>query len=530
MMNIRLRGILILLWLIPLTVMGQGVLPDAGFRPFERSLAGLGDLHYVKQAVGNQVRKGTLTRIASSQALKVVKSASPALGFEYTDRVQEFLDFYTSPQQRKGVEIMLGLSDTYLNTFSQQLDELGMPADLKYLPMALSSLNTRTVSDWGATGLWLIMFTNGKLFNLQVDSYVDERRDPVKSTRAALQYLQDLHKIYLDWELAIAAYTSSPSSVNKAIRKAGGSKKYTDIYPYLPVETRDYLPAFTACFILMNQLDKTGLKPYDIDVPNYELREPVAKRLHLGQVSELIDIPLALLQDMNPEYKSSIIPAGTRTYEIKLPVDKIPVFRSLADSMYQFKDSVYFPVRRNVVVSDIVAATPENGTKSNGTAQVEQNTTRNTQNRTKLTYTVKDGDNLGYISSWYNVGVSDIRGWNSLSGDVIRVGQTLDIWVPESKASQYKGIDEMTFSQKQATGSSTTTTAQAKTNAKPATSNQSRTTSSGSYSWYTVKKGDNPSTIAAKYPGVSANDIMTLNKISDPRTLKEGQKLKIPRK
>jgi membrane-bound lytic murein transglycosylase D len=527
----EIKKVLLLIWLLPLAVLGQGTLPDAGFRPFERSMSGLEEFHCVKQATRNQANSGTLTRIVSSQAVKVVKGANPAIGFEYTERVQQFLDFYTSPQQRKGVEIMLGLSETYIKTFSTQLNEMGMPADLMYLPMALSSLNTRTVSDWGATGLWLIMFTNGKLYNLQVDSYVDERRDPVRSTRAALHYLQDLYKIYADWHLAIAAYTSSPSSVNKAIRKAGGSKKYTDINPYLPVETRDYIPAFTACFILMNQLDKTGLKAYDIKVPNYEVREPVAKRLHLGQVSEMLDIPLALLQDMNPEYKSGIIPAGTRTYEIKLPIDKVAMFRAMGDSVYLFKDSVYFPVRRNVVVGDIAASAPENGTKTNGNAAVEQPAvSRNTQNRTKLTYTVKDGDNLGYISSWYNVGVSDIRGWNSLSGDVIRVGQTLDIWVPDGKAAQYRGIDEMTFAQKQATGSSTTTTAQAKTQAQPAATTQSKPASTAAFTWYTVKKGDNPTTIAAKYPGVSANEILTLNNISDPRTLKEGQKLKIPKK
>ena len=508
---------------------------DPGFRPFISSLKGLEEFTFIKQEISNQSHKGSITKITGSQAIKFIKASSSPIGFEHTDRVQDFLDFYTSQEMRRSVEIMLSISGHYMDLFATVLKEEGLPAELKYLPASLSSLNTRAVSAWGASGLWQIMFTSGKLYNLQIDSYVDERRDTEKATRAAAQYLKDLYDIYGDWELAIAAYSSSPSNINKAIRKAGGSKKYTDLYPWLPVETRDYLPAFTACFILMNNYEKTGLKPYNITIPDFSKKESVTQRLHLGQVSEVLDIPLELLKEMNPEYKNGVIPAGGREYLIRLPSEKAGLFALYSDSIYAFKDSVYFQIRRTYVVSDV---TPVQATSTSQNARPQAQTQTqaapsapDTRNRTKLTYTVKDGDNLGYISQWYNVGVSDIRQWNNLRGDIIRVGQVLDIWVPNARANHYSGIDGMTFDQKQKHSGAVTTSSQQSTTTGRASSSASSTSSTSSaFTWYTVKSGDNPTTIAAKYPGVSANEIMTLNNIKDPRSLRPGQRIKIPSK
>ncbi len=506
-----------LLCLLMLSVSGVA---QEDFTPFRKSLQGLEDLNYVKEAVRQQSHRGSISRISSSQAVRSIRTASPVIGFEYTDRVQAILDFYTSQEVRKGVEIMLGLAETYLPLFKEVLTEEQMPVDLMYLPLALSSLNVKAVSDWGASGLWQIMFTNGKLYNLQIDSYVDERRDPVLSTRAALQYLKDLYGIYLDWELAIAAYSSSPSSINKAIRKAGGSKKYTDLYPFLPVETRDYLPAFSACCILLIHYEQTGLKPYAIEVPNYRNKEPVTRRLHLGQVAEMLEIPLPLLQDMNPEYKNSIIPATGKVFYIKLPSEKIAAFRLFADTIYSFKDSIYFPVKKNLVVNDMAQTSQDVNGKM---AQVQSNVQINPQNKSKLTYMVKEGDNLGYISGLYNVTVTQIKHWNNLRNDIIRVGQVLDIWVPESKANQLKEIDGKTHIQKQPASAATGTSSQS------AQTDRSSSASTG-FSWYTVKSGDNLTSIASKYSGITADDILKLNKIKDPRKLRPGQKIKIPKK
>lgn len=524
----KVKKLLLFVLLAPMAAAGG--LPaaeDAGFVPFERSLKGLEELFFVKDAIINQNHKPGAARLTSSQAVKAVKLGNPVLGFEYTERVQSFLDFYTSQEVRTGVEVMLGVLPEYMLTFETFLSKENLPLDLMYLPMALSSLNTKTVSSWGAAGIWQIMFTNGKLYNLQIDSYVDERKDPEKSTQAAVLYLKDLYNIYLDWQLAIAAYSSGPASINKAIRKAGGSKKYEDLYPFLPVETRDYLPAFTACFILATHHEQSGLKAYEIDLPNYTQKEPVTARLHLGQVAEVLHVQLPLLQDMNPEYKSSIIPAGARQMWIKLPREKIEEFRLLADSIYGYNDSIYFPSRKTYIVAEAPPVTAENGNGNKNGTESTQTPASQPNNKTKLSYTVKEGDNLGHISDWYDVSVSEIRQWNSLRGDVIKVGQKLDIYVADSKVSKYKGIDDMSFAEKQKG------TTAAKATPQKTTGNQTTTgakAATSGYTWYTVKKGDTVSAIAAKYAGVSADEILKINNIKDPRSLQVGQKIKIPKK
>lgn len=513
---------------------------NTAFEPITRSLDGLRELAYVKSSLPSQTIRQTQGKISSGQAVKVVKNAGANTGIYYSERVQDLLDFYTSDPVRRNVEIMLGMAPAYLPMFESALKKESLPSDLMYLPLALSSLNPRAVSPWGASGLWQLMFTTGKLYNLQIDSYVDERRDPEKSTQAAVAYLKDLYAVYLDWELTIAAYTSGPASVNKAIRKAGGSRKYDEIYPYLPAETREFLPAFSACYILATHPDFGNLKPVPIEIPNFKQKEPVEKRLHLGQIADALSIPLPLLQDMNPEYKSSIIPVVNRTLWVKLPLDKIVPFNVMGDSIYQYHDTVYFPPSKRINIiteppsqaenqSNNPSEKAENGNGTSNQTQSEKPSQPATpQNKTKLVYTVKEGDNLGYISEWYDVSVSDIRNWNNIRNNVIKVGEKLDIYVPESKADRYKGIDAMTFAQKQkGTTVSPEPSKPVPVTPKPQTpSSQSKNT----HAIHTVAKGETLSGIASKYPGVTADEIMKLNGIKDARNLQVGQKIKIPKK
>ncbi len=506
------------------------------FDPMVKSLYGLQELSYVKTALSGQPSRQSTGKISQNHAIKTIKNAGSPIGFSYTEKVQDLLDFYTSDSVRRNVEIMLGLAPDYLPMFESILKKEELPAELKYLPMALSSLNTRAVSAWGASGLWQLMFTTGKLYNLQIDSYVDERKDPEKSTAAAVAYLKDLYGVYLDWELTIAAYTNGPASVNKAMRKAGGSRKYDDLYPFLPAETREYYPAFIACYIIASHPDQGNLKPIAVEVPNFRQKEPVEKRLHLGQIAGALSIPLPLLQDMNPEYKSSIIPVGTKSQWVKLPLDKINIFSALGDSVYAFQDSVFFPSskRANVVTEPPVqqidkadtgqqTQTEDQTTSSSSGKVIQQDGQRaDHSHKTKLEYTVKEGDNLGFISGWYDVSIADIKRWNQIKKDIIKVGQKLEIYVPEAKVNQYKGIEGMTFEQKQKKSSP----AQA---VKPDPARQKTQSASGN-TVHTVGKGETISGIAAKYPGVSADDIMKLNNIKDPRNLQVGQKLKIPKK
>jgi membrane-bound lytic murein transglycosylase D len=537
------KSFLLLIFLAGILIISnaQDNIGESGcFAPIAKSMAGLEDLHYVKSALSGNARKSTQGKFSQSQAVKAIKNAGTEMGFTYTGKVQELLDFYTSDTQRGRTEIMLGLSVDYLPLFEAVLKKENMPLDLMYLPMALSSLNTKTTSAWGATGLWQIMFTNGKIYNLQIDSYVDERRDPGKSTRSAVAYLKDLYAIYLDWELTIAAYSNSPASVNKAIRKAGGSKKYDDLYPFLPIETRDYLPAFTACYILARHYDQADLNPVQIQIPNFTTEEPVLKRMHLGQVADALDIPLALVQDMNPEYKSSIIPStSAKILGIKLPEDRIQRFRAMGDSIYSFNDTVYFPRTKRInIVTEVNPQQTENNSngsnqETNGEAgsQTTNGTTTSApkapENKTRLTYTVKEGDNLGAIAGMYHVGVSEIKHWNNLRGDVIKVGQKLDIYVSDTRAAQYKGVDQKTTGQKQSSGNNK---AESGNGAKTTQGQQKQADkSTASYTWHTVKSGETLSKIASKYDGVTADEIISLNKIKDPKKIQPGQKLKIPK-
>jgi len=530
--GIRRTGTMVLpLLLLPIMIAAQS--STAGrFGPFDRALNGLGELHYVQQSAGLP-QQGQIKRINEQQAAKALRSADPALSLEHTEVVQELIQYYLQPANRHHVEIMLGLAESYIPLFESFLLEEGLPADLKYLPMALSALNTRAVSQWGASGLWQIMYTNGRLYKLQIDSYVDERRDPVQSTRAAILHLKDLYGIYQNWELAIAAYTNSPSNVNKAIRKAGGSRKYADIYPWLPVETRDYLPAYAACFIMMQQYELVGFKPFKITNPLQHMRASVSNRLHLGQVADVLNVPLQMLLDMNPEFRSGVVPAGnSRVYWIKLPAEHHDQFTLHADSIHRYRDTLYFPARHALIYSDVSPQIQDEAEQGDHDENIEPAVTPPPAQpvtpsvpagRTKLSYTVKDGDNLGYISGWYDVRVSDIRSWNGLSGDVIRVGQVLDIWVPEGRVSKYREIDRMTFAEKQrgATTASRSSTASTR---------QPSSAASGSFTWYTIKQGETLSAIAARYPGVTADEIMRLNNIRNPRSLQVGQRIKIPEK
>lgn len=436
-----------------------------------------------------------------------LKEINSFIRLSYNKRVRNFIHVYTV-KKRELVEIMLGLTEYYFPIFEEILDAYDLPLELKYLPIIESALYTSAVSRRGATGLWQFMYYTGKMYNLKVTTYVDERRDPVKSTYAAVQYLKDLYKIYNDWILVIAAYNCGPGNVNKAIRRSGGKTNYWDIYYRLPRETRGYIPAFIAATYVMNYYNEHNLFPQKIDLPIATDTIAVNEQLHLMQVAEVLNIPIELLRDMNPQYKKDIIPA---TYDLKLPFEYTAQFIDLQDSIFAYKDSVFF--------------NPENIVKS----PPEHSATRYTPappsgDMTKLFYKVKYGDNLGFIASWYNVRISDLRYWNNIRRNLIRGGQKLVVYVPKKKAERYKKINSMSFAQKQKmVGKSTDTP-------KHVSTNEKKETSDNNYVYYTVKWGDTLWDISKKYPEVSINDIMELNNISNARKLSPGQVIKIKKK
>lgn len=430
--------------------------------------------------------------------LKLLSETS-AIELPFNDKVKAYIVLYAK-RKRVQTEVMLGLSRYYFPLFEEELDKAGLPMELKYLPVIESALNPRAFSKAGASGLWQFMYSTGKMYGLHVNSYIDERREPVKATKAAVKYLSDMYKVYQDWYLVIAAYNCGPGNVNKAIRRAGGKKDYWKIYYYLPRETRGYVPAFIAANYIMNYAADHKLSPRKPQFAIFADTVMVKETLHLGQAAEVLGCSVDELRYFNPQYRRDIIPAGTKQYALRLPVHYTGAFVDQEDSVAQFKNKQYLGEKRDVV-------SPSKNTYFGDVPG----------NSKKVYYTVKSGDNLGFIASWYNVGISKLRYWNGIRRNLIKAGQRLTIYVPASKSEYYATVNSMSFKQKQAAvGKSIPTNVAA----------YATTTTDGKYIYYKVKSGDNLWTISRKFPGTSTTSIKKLNNIST-NLLNVGQVLKI---
>ncbi len=285
----------------------------------------------------------------------------------YNDVVQKFIDRY-SGRLRHSISYMLGASNFYMPIFEEALEAYQLPLELKYLPIIESALNPKAVSRVGATGLWQFMLTTGKQYGLQVNSLVDERRDPVKSSYAAARYLSDLYKIFGDWNLVIAAYNCGPANINKAIHRANGTSKgqdqtangqqlnkdYWHIYPYLPKETRGYVPAFIAANYIMTYYSQHNICPMTTRLPAKTDTIMVNRNIHLEQVAEVVDINIDLLRSLNPMYRRDIVPGATELSPIRLPQTEVGRFIDLQDSICNYRVNELLNKRTEVEVKDDV--------------------------------------------------------------------------------------------------------------------------------------------------------------------------------
>lgn len=330
----------------------------------------------------------------------------------YNDVVRKFIDMYNS-RLRNSVSVMLGACNFYIPLFEEALDTYGLPHELKYLPIIESALRPTAVSRTGATGLWQFMLGTSKLYGLETNSLVDERRDPVKSTYAAARYLKDLYDIFKDWNLVIAAYNCGPNNITKAIHRANGATDYWEIYNYLPKETRGYVPAFIAANYVMNYYCDHNICPMDATLPLATDTIIVNKDLHFRQIADLCKIDIEEIRALNPQYKRDIVPGNSMNCIVRLPQNYVNAFIDAKDSIYKYRADELLTKRKVVAVKE--------------TTSRNKNAAR-TGSSTKATYyKIKRGDTLSSIAEKHHVSVKQLQRLNNLKGTRITAGKSLRI-------------------------------------------------------------------------------------------------------
>ena len=336
----------------------------------------------------------------------------------YNEVVQKFIDRY-SGRLRHSVSYMLGASNFYMPIFEEALETYGLPLELKYLPVIESALNPKAVSRVGATGLWQFMLATGKRYGLEVNSLVDERRDPIKASYAAANYLSDLYKVFGDWNLVIAAYNCGPDQINKAIHRSKGSKDYWQIYPYLPKETRGYVPAFIAANYIMTYYCEHNICPMTTRLPAKTDTIMVNRNVHLEQIAAVCNIDIEQLRTLNPAYRRDIVPGASKLSAVRLPQTEVGKFIDLEDSIYAYNAEVLFSKRATVEVNDDV---PTYTRKSSSRSRSKK--ARSSRGRS---VTVKSGQTLSEIARRNGTTVAKLKRLNGIKGSNIRAGKKLRV-------------------------------------------------------------------------------------------------------
>lgn len=406
--------------------------------------------------------------------LQAMDEKSP-FHIEYNQGLENIIKSFLKNRKRS-FERLMAVSEFYFPLFEEAFDKHNVPLEIKYLAVVESALNPKAVSRVGATGLWQFMYQTGKQYGLKIDSYIDERSDPLKASEAAAQYMKNMYAIFGDWDLVLASYNSGPGNVAKAIRRSGGQQNYWNIRKNLPKETQGYVPAFLATMYIYEYHKEHGIVPEKAPIKHFATDTVMVKRqMSFKQISDLIDIPVAQLQILNPSYKLNIVPAyKDQTHFLRLPQDKMAIFTSNESKIYAYVDKEAnlrekpFQIVKPIVVQDSV------------------NTSQRIAQAKVRYYRVKRGDNLISIAKKYDVAVEDLKKWNNINGNWVAYGKNLKI---------------------NATDVEQKTTAVAKAN----TIKDSIKTSIASF--YVVQKGDNLSAIAKKF-NTTVADIQEWNKLS----------------
>ncbi|NVO01463.1 MAG: LysM peptidoglycan-binding domain-containing protein [Bacteroidetes bacterium] len=463
-----------------------------------------------------------------AQRIAKLNSKSP-FGLTYNQDVKGFIDLY-AVKKRQMTQRILGLAQLYFPMFEEQLDKYKIPLELKYLAVVESALNPEAKSYCGATGLWQFMYSTGKMYNLNVTSYIDDRNDPMKATIAACRHFNDLYKIYKDWSLVLAAYNSGPGNVNKAIRRSGGEMDFWKIKKFLPKETQGYVPAFIAVTYVMNYPAEHNLYPTLPNILDFEIDTVMAnKPLSFAQISEYLNIPIEEVEFLNPTYIKGFIPANAdENMSIRLPKKHIADFINNETALYAYKTKEEIKkeellAQKKIDIQELNAKKNKYKVKpttdtllANNTKVVSSNKEEKTivaekdnksegkNNNSTGVYIVKAGEGLGNIAYKNNCSMQDLQEWNNLKGNNIYPGQKLVVVEPkkekqnqESLASNAKKDDNKTQQK------------------------------SVKYVYHVVQKGDTLWKIASKYKGSSVDEIKRLNNLTSKSQLLPGQKIKV---
>lgn len=365
----------------------------------------------------------------NDEYIRRLKRIPAIMEMPYNDVVRKYIDQYTG-RLRRSVSIMLGAQNFYVPMFEEALEAEGCPLELKYLPIIESALNPNATSRVGAAGLWQFMVNTGKQYGLEINSLVDERRDPLKSSKAAAEYFKKLHERFGDWTLVIAAYNCGPTNVEKAIQRADGSKDYWEIYPYLPSETRGYVPAFIAANYIMQYYCEHGIEPMQATLPEESDTIMVSRDLHLQQVADLCQVDIEQLKALNPQYRQQILPGLWKPCTLRLPAEAVSKFIEQGDSIYTYRASELLPRRSSVSVNEAslpVIHSGNGGVKSRASSASRSKSKSKKSTSSARTVTIRQGDTLGAIARRNGTTVAKLKQLNGISGSNIRAGKKIRV-------------------------------------------------------------------------------------------------------
>lgn len=463
--------------------------------------------------------------VSDEVIIERLKALPNIIEMPYNQIVRSYIEKYTR-DGRAQVPALLGLGLYYNPIFEQALEEQGLPLELKYLPMIESSLDPNAVSKHGAAGLWQFMLATAKGLGMEVNSLIDERRDPYLSSEMAAAYLKGLYDAYGDWSLAIAAYNCGPGTLNKAIRRAGGEPKDHDfwsVYNYLPEETRGYVPGFIAVNYVMNYYPEHNISPVLPTAPLVMDTIHVTDRIHFEQISKVLDIPVEELRILNPQYRADIIPGSKDTpHNLILPSQQIHAYLMSEEDIKNYEADKYAPrgvVTPGEVQGDALAVVEDTEIWSAPLSSKSTNIQVDGEKQT-IIHKVKAGETLASIAKTYEVTPEEIKATNNLRRNAVRVGQQLRITTSAPQALMEATVATVTNKK--------TNTSVSSGNSQKTAAPKKTQTSSSNPTTHTIKKGETLSVIAKRY-GVTITAIKAANGMKNDN-IRAGQKIKIPAK